>query len=95
MPGLALEVYGEEGPFLLRPIGQNSWFERVGRTFGTAQYRGPTQSSLIIFVLVVTRECSDSDIGSARTRASLMIAPCHPLMESFGLKVSSWVVAYP
>ena len=32
-----LGVYGEEGAFLLRPVGQISWFESVGRTFGTAQ----------------------------------------------------------
>ena len=36
-------------------------------------------------------ECSDWDC----VRASLMTAPCHPLMESFGQRVSSWVDAYP
>ena len=37
--------------------------------------------------------CALIRMGSARKRASLMTAPCHPLTESFGLKVSSWVVA--
>ena len=36
-------------------------------------------------------ECSDSDC----VRASPMTAPCHPLIESFGQRVSSWVEAYP
>ena len=27
---------GEEEAFLLCPVGHISWFERVGRTFGTA-----------------------------------------------------------
>ena len=36
-----LGVYGEEGLFLVCPVGQNTGFERVGRTFGTAQYNPP------------------------------------------------------
>ena len=32
--GSVFGVYGEEGSFLLRSVGQNTWFERVGQTFG-------------------------------------------------------------
>ena len=36
--GSVLGVYGEEGLFMVCPFGQNTGFERVGRTLGTAQY---------------------------------------------------------
>ena len=39
--GSVLGVYGEEGLFMVCPFGQNTGSERVGRTFGTAQYWVP------------------------------------------------------
>ena len=36
--GSVLGVHLEEGLFMVCPFGQNTVFERVGRTFGSAQY---------------------------------------------------------
>ena len=62
-----LGVYGEEGSFLLRPVGQISWFEGVGRTFGTAQY-------VYMYVLVFGEDEGVFDIRGGDWPAAVMQA---------------------